>query len=359
MLSVKISCWTTSGAKQSLTRSCLFIVLCLGIQSCDKTNEPLAQTRKQHVINGSTMGTQYSVKIIDSSAEFDAKRIKSDVDTMLEDINQVMSTYIESSELSLLNQASHGQYHAVSTELFSVITEAILISNVTDGSFDITVGPLINLWGFGTDKEHEHIPTAQDIENAQYQMGFHHIILMDDLTIRKNRAGMYIDLSAIAKGYAVDRVAEWLEAKGMNDYMVEIGGEIKVSGKNQQDDDWQIGIEQPRPDGRALHRIVALRDAAMATSGSYRNYFERDGIRYSHIINPVTGKPITHKMASISVIHTSTATADALATALFVMGPENAMNLAISNNLAILMLVKNDNSDGFHEMSSPLFDAMQ
>lgn len=259
----------------------------------------------------------------------------------------------------MLNQSAHAEYHQVSDELFSVIQEAILISNVTDGSFDITVGPLINIWGFGNSQEEQQVPDAASIEAAQSKTGYHHLILMDDHTIRKNRPDMYIDLSAIAKGYAVDRIAEWLEAKGFSNYMVEIGGEIKVSGHNSKGDDWQIGIEQAIADGRALQRVVSLRNVAMATSGDYRNYFEKEGKRYSHIIDPVSGKPITHKLASISVIHTSTAIADALATGMFVMGPDKAMELAKSNNLAILMLVKNSDSEGFTEVSSPLFDAMQ
>jgi FAD:protein FMN transferase len=316
---------------------------------------PVPQS-KQYIFHGATMGTLYNIKIIEAKkTPVDQNVMAFEIDSLLKNVNQMMSTYIHDSELSRLNQAPAGEWIPVSNGLMRVFQAAQSVSEKSGGAFDVTVGPLVNLWGFGPDVRNNELPAESEILARKALVGYHNLSLQKNPpAIKKAIAGMYCDLSAIAKGWGVDRAADFLEAKGHHHYMVEIGGEIRAKGNNVKGEPWRIGVSSPDAQF-AIQKVIAVKDNGVATSGDYRNYFEKDGVRYSHTINPVTGCPITHKLASITVIHPSCMMADGFATAIDVLGPDAGMEFAERENLPIFMVVKSD--AGFVEKKNPAFDS--
>ncbi len=305
-------------------------------------------------LRGRTMGTTYSLKVVqEKGGQLDASVLKTEVDSLLQQINRIMSTYLEDSELSHFNRAPAGKWIPISEELFSVLREARRVSELSGGAFDITVGPLVNLWGFGPEMRPGRIPEESEIAAGRALVGYEKIELQEQPRAAKKAVdGMYCDLSAIAKGWGVDRVADFLESKGFDNYMVEIGGEIRAKGVNGKGEPWRIGISSPDAQ-TAIQRIIRIGNNGVATSGDYRNYFEENGVRYSHTIDPATGRPITHRLASVTVIHPSCMTADAFATAIDVLGPEKGMALAERERLPVFMIVKS--SHGFEEIMNSAF----
>ncbi|EPJ50883.1 MAG: hypothetical protein OFPI_18870 [Osedax symbiont Rs2] len=304
-------------------------------------------------IEGRTMGTTYHIKWVANADEANdtALRIKGDADLLLADINQAMSTYISDSELSLFNQSSSGTKAQVSKPLYDILAKAQQISKNSAGAYDITVGPLINLWGFGPEKRITKAPDAAQISAIRAKVGYQHLALLGNNTIVKH-ANLYLDLSSIAKGYAVDQLAKMLDSAGYSAYLVEIGGELLTRGIKPNQQPWRIAIESPTS-GRNIQRIVRVDDVAVATSGDYRNYFEDKGIRYSHIIDTKTGRPITHNLASVTVLADNCAQADALATAFLAMGVERSYEYANAHGIDAFFISKS--SDGFIEKMTPGF----
>lgn len=299
------------------------------------------------------MGTSYSVVYI-NNGEHDDKVVQTRIDQAINLVNDQMSTYKSDSNLSIFNQKPAGTCYKFPQDTYRVLEMAIGISQVTDGAFDPTIGPLVNLWGFGPDYHESKRPTQQQIEELKStKVGYQYLTLKEDNVACKEK-DIYVDLSAIAKGYAVDLVAEYLDKLGIHAYLVEIGGELKAKGVKPSKEFWHIAIENPETEiGRSVHKVLELQNTGIATSGDYRNYFEVDGKRFSHTINPKTGMPIEHNLASISVLHDSVAYADAMATAMNVMGPEKAMQLARKQTLAVYLLVKSD--QGFEAKSTEAF----
>ncbi len=331
------------------------IVLCLiaaNLTGCEQATED--KNQQLLVFSGLTMGTTYTVKVNSPEAKLDRTVVAEQIDLLLDKVNNQMSTYLETSALSRFNRSKSRDWTEIPAELYSVIKESLLINQLSNHSFDITIGPVVNLWGFGPDKQPMLIPDAMAINEALKKVGSHNIHLATETcAIRKDIPELYIDLSAIAKGFAVDLIAGYLDELMLHHYMVEIGGEIKTKGNNPENKLWRIGIERPLDSQRIVKTIVTLNDTGMATSGDYRNYFEKDGIRYSHTINPSTGKPVTHKLASVTVLHPSTMTADAMATAFLVLGAEQGFALALKENIAALFLVREE--DNFIEKMTPRF----
>jgi thiamine biosynthesis lipoprotein len=266
-----------------------------------------------------------------------------------------MSTYIPDSELMIFNAASVNDWRGISLPLENVLRLSQTISKRSDGAFDITVGPLVNLWGFGPGKHEDQVPDQTAIDDARATMGYQKLELEQGQA--RKLADIKLDLSAIAKGYGVDWVADLIARKGVNNYMVEIGGEIRVSGVNAKGHSWRIAIEQPSMLEQSVHKAISISNVGMATSGDYRNYFEKDGKRFSHTINPVTGYPIEHTLASVTVIAKTSAEADAWATAINVLGPEKGMEVANREQLAVYMIVKE--ADGFSDRASAAFATYQ
>jgi FAD:protein FMN transferase len=305
------------------------------------------------VIYGETMGTTYTVKV----PTVYARGLRVEVDGILEEVNASMSTYRPDSELSKFNAAGSESF-VLSESVFGVMQDALSLSEMTDGAFDITVGPIVNAYGFGPDIKIE-LPDEDELKALREGIGFGHLTLDEGhSSIQKDLSEVYCDLSAIAKGYGIDRVAQLLESKGIEQYFVEIGGEVRCRGVNQDGVAWRVGIEKPVSDMRELHRVISLSDLSMATSGSYRNYVEVNGTRVSHTIDPRTARPVTHDLVSVTVIHESCEWADGYATALMVMGEIDALTFAESKALAVLLIVSGVDGE-LHEVMSSAFEALE
>jgi thiamine biosynthesis lipoprotein len=311
------------------------LILCVLGVACERDDARMRQ------FSGSTMGTFYSVKVMDLPAGLRHEALDRDIDRLLGEVDSMMSTYRDDSQLSRFNAADSTDWFPVSPETVEVVNEALEVSRMTQGAFDITVGPLVNLWGFGPGAHEDRIPSDQAIADLMVYVGYRHLYARNQPpALRKTLPGIYIDLSAVAKGYAVDKVARHLESLGVVDYMVEVGGELRLKGNNAQGRPWRIAIERPMAQGRAIYRVIAVRDKGVATSGDYRNYFEVNGKRFSHTIDPRTGRPIDHRLASVTVIADSAMHADALATALMVIGTEAGYELAQRHGLAAYFISK-------------------
>ena len=327
-----------------------FLILLVATTFTSCTPPPIAETH----LYGPTMGTTYNVKFVPVKG-LNEQELKQRVDQVLVDINQLMSTYIPNSELSQFNQWNSIEPFDMSPQTIDVLNEAKRLGDISAGILDVTVGPLVNLWGFGPQNRPEKIPTDELIKATQQLVG------LDKLTVgptwaSKSNANLYVDLSTIAKGYAVDQVAELLQAHKISNFLVEIGGEMRVSGIKASGKNWIIAIEKPETQQRSVQEFISIGNNAVATSGDYRIYYEQDGVRYSHLINPTTGYPITHNVVSVTVVHPSSMTADGLATALIVMGKENALALAAKYDIAVYLITKEN--DGFTEYTSAKFEQL-
>lgn len=306
--------------------------------------------RKEYLLQGNTMGTTYTIKVVGEN--IDTAKLQQGIEQKLVQLNQEMSTYIADSELSRFNQSTSLEPVKVSTGLARVLKEAVRLGRLTHGALDVTVGPLVNLWGFGPEYRPETVPSDVLLNTTKTRIGLDKLVF-ENGTLAKKIPDLYVDLSTIAKGYGVDLVAEYIEANGINNYLVEIGGEMRLKGFKHTGELWHIAIEKPINNERSVHQIIVPKDNAVATSGDYRNYFQADGQRFSHIINPDTGKPINHKLVSVTVIHPSSMTADGLSTALMVMGEEKALAFAKEHELAVYIIAKTDH--GFVEQSTVKF----
>lgn len=297
------------------------------------------------VVQGETMGTTYTVKVVADTREEQSEQTRAQLQTLVQDrldaINASMSTYDPNSELSRFNALDANDAFEVSDDLSDVLHIAFEVGEMSEGSLDVTVGPLVDRWGFGPAGELADVPKDSEIDALRRRVGQGH--LRFDTTagsLEKDVVELRVDLSAVAKGYAVDEVSAVLLAQGFVDHMVEVGGEISVRGQTEAQRDWRLAIEEPSPQKRSIHTIVPLSDRAMATSGDYRNFTEVDGRRYSHTIDPTTGHPVTHNLASVTVIAEDCAHADAWATALNVMGPTRGLAFAEQHALAAVFFVR-------------------
>ena len=265
-----------------------------------------------------------------------------------------MSTYDAESELSRFNQSeAQDAWFPVAAETAEVVAISRDISRHTGGRFDVTLGPLVNLWGFGPEPGSETRPSETELALARQRVGFERLELRMQPPALRKEADIYVDLSAVAKGYGVDAAAALLEALDIGNYLIEIGGEMRVKGLNERGSAWRIAIETPLALVRSGFRTLSIAEGGIATSGDYRNYFEEGGVRYSHIIDPLTASPITHSLASVTIIHPRASVADGWATALLVMGPESGFTLAQELGLAALFIVRE--SDGFAERFTQAF----
>jgi len=300
------------------------------------------------------MGTTYNVKFV-SVDGVNRMKLKQQIEQSLIDINLLMSTYIQDSELSRFNQWNSIKPFPMSAKTLKVLNEAKRLSDMSEGLLDVTVGPLVNLWGFGPKSQPVKVPTEALINMTRQLVGIDKLTIGPS-SVSKAEPALYVDLSTIAKGYAVDQLAELLDTHEITNYLVEIGGEMRLSGVKASGTPWKIAIEKPETEQRSVQKIISIGTNAVATSGDYRNYYETDGVRYSHLINPNTGYPISHNLVSVTVIHPSSMTADGLATALNIMGKEKALALAETFNIAVLLITKE--KDGFTEYTSTKFEQL-
>lgn len=287
-------------------------------------------------LSGETMGTTYNITARDPSGELAQEAVEAAVAAALAEVDASLSNWNPGSEVSRFNAAASTEPVEISPGFTTVMAEAQAIHTASEGQFDMTLGPLIELWGFGARKPETPVPSDEAIAGALARVGQGRLLTLDASTLAKAEPEVQVYVAAIAKGYGVDRVAEALRGMGMSDYMVEIGGDLVTSGTNPEDAPWRIGIERPEEGG--LEEVVALTDQGMATSGDYRNYFEQDGVRYSHILDATTGRPITHKTASVTVLADSAMRADGWATALLALGAGRGMAISEAEGLAVLFI---------------------
>jgi thiamine biosynthesis lipoprotein len=276
----------------------------------------------------------------------------------LGEVNREISTYDPESELSRLNRDLSTDWIPISAKLHGVLAEGLRLSGLTGGAFDITVGPLVNLWGFGPEVRADAVPLPAQIQAALERVGYQRLGLRaDPPALRKGRPDIYIDLSALGEGYGADRLAAYLDSQGLTEYMVAVAGTIRVRGRNVKGQPWGIAVEAPMEGERTVQRIIPLSDGAVSTSGDYRNFFEQGGRRYSHHIDPRTGESVAHRLASATVVMPSgpgsAMSADGLATALVVMGEEKGPALVESLGLAAFFILRE--GDALRELATAAF----
>ena len=328
------------------------LLMLAALAGCEK---PVAE-RPMVEIHGRTMGTFYGVKVV---GDFPGgqQALQTQVDTLLKHYNDEISTYDQNSSLSKFNQQQTTAPFPVSQEMADIVISALRVGQRTQGVLDVTVGPLVNLWGFGPDKRPIKTPTDEQIAAARQRVGIQHLhvdVSADHAALRKDVPNIYVDLSTIGEGFGADKVAEFLESRGVHNYLVEIAGASRSRGVNAKGDPWKLAIQKPTDELDEVQAIIKPDGRAISTSGSYRNYYELDGKRYSHIIDPATGKPITHRLVSATVITPTSLEADGLDTALMVMGPEKAMAFAKQQRLAVYLVIKTDK--GFKAEYSESFE---
>lgn len=309
-------------------------------------------------LQGSTMGGDWSVRLGRSLTDNQAARLTTIVQRVLDDVDAEMSTWKSSSTLSKFNASRNTDWFPVSMDLAKVAHLSRQVSEETGGTFDITVGPLVNLWGFGPGAAKDRKPpSSEEIAIARRRVGYMRLeVRLNPPALRKLQEDLYVDLSAIAQGYAADLVATALDSEGMKDYLVNVCGEMRAKGTSPQEKPWCVGIQTPTTDTWRVMQSVQLRDVSFATSGDYQNFFAIDGVRYSHEIDPRSGAPIQNGLASVSVAHASAGYADAMATAMMVLGPDEGYALASQAGLAALFIIRR--AGRFEIRMTPAFEPL-
>lgn len=323
--------------------------------------EPIAQI---YQLNGATMGTTYQILVAGFPQDLTDNELAAGIEQRLYRLDrELMSTYAPDSELSRFNRSEPGQWFSVSPELALVLTKALEFYQLTGGYFDVTVGPLVNRWGFGPligqRVDQSRIPSDEEIAELLQQTGSRYLeVSLSPPQVQKS-AQVYVDLSGIAKGYAVDALAEYFDSLEMPSYFIEIGGELRIKGVKPDGSGWVPAIEKPVDTAEpGVYQIFYSQGQSLgvAGSGDYRNYFEQDGVRYSHEIDPFSGRPISHTLAAVTVIAPTAMEADALATAFMVMGEDRSYDLAEALGLAVYFISKHPDEDGFIERFTPAFE---
>ncbi len=337
-------------ARKSHCTQWLFCILLLFLAGCSREDSGVR-------LSGSAMGTGWNVTYVRPDRDApDPDEVRRGIAEELERVEQSMSTWRPDSEISRFNRAPAGQWFPLSDSFIEVLQIALEVGEASGGAYDVTVAPLVDLWGFGAGRAGNRFeaPDPQAVRALLGTVGQNLLELDRERSrLRKAVDGLALDFSSVAKGYGVDRVAQWLAAQRLTDFLVEVGGEVRVMGKSPRRDAWRIAIERPELARGGVAAAIEVSDAAVATSGDYRNYFELDGRRYSHSIDPRTGFPVTHDLVSVTVVDSSAAVADAWATALIVLGAEQAARLAQQRGLAVYFIRRTD--DGFSSSHTPAF----
>lgn len=324
------------------------VFLALMASACSAPAPPVAE------LKGPTMGTRYSVRLSPAPDDDTLTRLQLRIDERLRMISAQMSTYLKDSDLMRFNRSTSTDWQSVPPELIEMVRRAARVSDRTHGRYDITIGPLVNLWGFGNAGDRDRPPAESEIDDTLSVIGYRKLEWRNEPpALRKRHAGLEIDLSSIAKGWAVDEVGALLGRQGIQDFLVEIGGETLARGTKADGSAWRIAIERPDDARRIVQGGLAVRDLAIATSGDYRNFFEHEGQRFTHTIDPQTGRPIRHRLASVTVLADNCADADAWATAMMALGEVDGPPLADELGLAALFIVRD--GDSLREQTTKAF----
>jgi len=322
------------------------IVLIVLLSAAGVRAEPL-------VLRGATMGTTYHIKLASAPLSTEIDRLHSDVERVLAEIDRQMSTYRPDSELSRFNRALAGEWFPVSAAIAEVAAAAQAISEDTSGALDVTVNPLVKLWHFGPSNHSDagegdefKPPPDELLSAARKLVGYRNLdVRAAPPALRKKIGGLEVDLSSIAPGYAIDRLAELLADRGIGDFMIELGGEVRATGRRADGKPWRVAIKRPLPERREMQSSIPLSNAAIATAGDYQKFFEYAGRRYSHIIDPASGRPIEHSLVSVSVVAETCLAADGWDTPLLVLGPQRGFECAERHRIAALFIAQGDDGE--------------
>ncbi|UAK19867.1 FAD:protein FMN transferase ApbE [Kluyvera sp. CRP] len=342
--------------EMTFLRMALLSVVIL-LTGCDNASAPATPKAAVTVLEGKTMGTFWRVSVVgvDKSR---AEELRTKVQTQLDGDDRLLSTWKNDSALMRFNHSRSTTPWPVNEAMADIVTESLRIGRKTQGAMDITVGPLVNLWGFGPDKQPVSTPTQAQIDAAKARTGLDKLTVInraDRQYLQKSIPDLYVDLSTVGEGYAADHLARLMTEEGISRYLVSVGGALVSRGMNADGQPWRVAIQKPTDRENAVQAIVDINGHGISTSGSYRNYYELDGKRISHVIDPQTGHPITHKLVSVTVIAPTALEADAWDTGLMVLGTEKAQQVVREQGLAVYMIMKE--GDGFTTWMSPQFRA--
>ena len=303
---------------------------------------------------GPTMGSSYSVKYVRSEGVAAQGELKAATEAILAEIDQQLSTYRADSLIEQFNRAPAGTCQAMPPGVLELVRAGNRLHEESQGSFDLTLEPLLDLWGFGPKGQGEAVPSEQQLAAVRQRVGQQHLRIEGEQLCKD--VDVQVDFNSIAAGYAVDRIVARLAELGVTSYLVEATGELKAAGFKPDGSHWRVGLEAPRDDQRVAQRILQLDGYGISTSGDYRNYFEENGQRYSHTLDPLTGMPVNHKLAAVTVADPSTLRADGLSTLLMVLGPEAGLAFAERNGIAAFFVTRE--GEGFVTRSSAAFEQL-
>lgn len=319
-----------------------------------------AKTPEIRSLDGQTMGTTWSVSFISTDA--DATILRAGIQQRLDAIVAQMSPWEGDSDISRYNRAPAGTWQDIPAEFHRVLSHALALAKDTAGAYDPTVGPLVNLWGFGPDGQRREPPDDAAIAAARTRTGWQRVELDPAQPRIFQPGGVSLDFSSIAPGFALDQIADFLDAGGVHDYLIETGGELRAGGSRGNGRPWQVAIERPidsdAADGSvSTQHVIGLSGRSMGSSGDYRHFFKDGGQRYSHRIDPRSGRPVLNDVASVTVVARDGISADPLATALSILGVEEGMRYAQEYDIAVLFIVRNGEAT-FEEFMTPSFSAL-
>ena len=304
--------------------------------------------------DGPTMGSRYSIQYVRHSSTPGPKAVQAEVEKILAEVDQQMSTYRSDSDIERFNDLPANHCQKMPEPILELVRVGEQLSSQSEGSYDLTVEPLLNLWGFGPQAREEKVPSAEALVEVRQRVGHSHLRIDGDRLCKD--APVEVDFNSIAAGYAVDTIAAKLEAMGIHNYLAEATGELKAAGKKLDGSPWRIALEEPRNDQQVAERIIAVDGYGVSTSGDYRNYFEQDGRRYSHTFDARTGAPVLHTLASVTVIHPSALMADGLSTLLLILGPERGWDYAETHDIGAFFVIRADT--GFVTRTNQAFERL-
>ncbi|ROL80077.1 thiamine biosynthesis protein ApbE [Pseudomonas chlororaphis] len=303
---------------------------------------------------GPTMGSTYSIKYVRRAGLAAPSEVQAQVERILVQIDRQMSTYRNDSDIERFNDLPANSCQAMPAAVLRLIEVGQQLSRDSQGAFDLTVEPLLNLWGFGPQGRGEAVPSDTALAQVRQRVGYTHLRIEGDQLCKD--AAVEVDFNSIAAGHAVDRIAARLAEMGIDSYLVEATGELKAVGRKPDGSAWRIALEEPRDDRQLAERVIAVDGYGVSTSGDYRNYFQRDGQRYSHAFDARTGRPVEHGLASVTVIHPAAVMADGLSTLLLILGPERGWDYAEKHDIAAFFVIRADT--GFVTRSNHAFDRL-
>ncbi|WP_030128407.1 FAD:protein FMN transferase [Pseudomonas sp. QTF5] len=328
-------------------RLCGFVVLMGVLSGCDNGDS-------MESFGGPTMGSSYSIKYVRHPGLPAPEEVRVQVEKILAEVDQQMSTYRSDSDIERFNTLPANHCQTMPAPILELVRVGEGLSSLSDGSFDLTVEPLLNLWGFGPQAREERIPAAEALAEVRQRVGYTHLRIEGDRLCKD--AAVEVDFNSIAAGYAVDTIATRLDALGIHNYLAEVTGELKATGKKIDGSPWRIALEEPRDDQQVAQKIIAVDGYGVSTSGDYRHYFQQNGQRYSHTFDARTGAPVLHTLASVTVIHPSALMADGLSTLLLILGPERGWHYAQRHDIAAFFVIRADT--GFVTRTNQAFERL-